>query len=210
LFAFLLWRQVGQDAGYGGPDGELAKLDKTPPLERTPQIMLTALLYALMASPLVYHAQAGATAMLSALGQAFGVLGICLAAFGLLLEAVADQQKSFFKIQLRTNGEANRMYMGGVYSLCRHPNYSGEILFWLGSFLIGLPALISQANLMPFWQTMFRSTCAVSGLTGIVTIMGLAAKRLDKKQAEAYTDSSGEPNSYDEYRQSTFSLFPFM
>jgi steroid 5-alpha reductase family enzyme len=215
LFTFLLWRQVGQDAGYGGPDGRLAKLDKTPTLERTPLIVMTALFYALMASPLVYHAQAGAAAMLfSPVGKAFGILGVGLAAFGLMLEAVADQQKSMFKIQLRAKGEANRMYMGGVYSSCRHPNYSGEILFWLGSFFIGVPALISQASLIPFYQTMIRATCAVSGLFGIVMIMTNAAKRLDMKQAEAYAasngDDAGESYSYDEYRGDTFSLFPCM
>jgi sulfite exporter TauE/SafE len=69
LFAFLLWRQIGQDAGYGGPNGKLAKFDKTPRAKRTSMIISTAMFYALMCCPLIYHAQAGAAALVAPFGK---------------------------------------------------------------------------------------------------------------------------------------------
>ena len=60
------------------------------------------------------------------------VLGLCGMAAGLGLEAVADQQKSALKAK-----DAGRFCTTGVYSLCRHPNYAGEILFWASNFLAG-------------------------------------------------------------------------
>jgi len=109
LFAFLLWRQMGQDAGYGGPNGKLAKMDKTPRSKRAPLVLSIALFYALMISPLIFHAQAGAAAVASApLGLPIAVLGAGLAASGLALESLADLQKSLYKIRLRKEGAADR------------------------------------------------------------------------------------------------------
>jgi len=61
----------------------------------------------------------------------FGIAGI-----GLLIESVADQQKSNYKF----NGGVG-VYMQGLYKHIRYPNYLGEILFWLGIFLASIPAL---------------------------------------------------------------------
>lgn len=47
---------------------------------------------------------------------------------GLLLEAVADEQKLVAK---RAHG-ASVPVTGGLYGVCRHPNYLGEIVFHLG------------------------------------------------------------------------------
>ena len=116
LFAFLFWRQKFQ----AGNDGEarLKALDKTPRLQRTPIIASTAVFYALLSSPLVFHFQsaplAGAAATLSTAGSA-------LAAIGLVYEAVADQQKSLFKMASRASGGPEELFTGGLYALrCTH------------------------------------------------------------------------------------------
>jgi len=215
LFAFLFWRQVGQDAGYGGPDGKLAKLDKTPRAKRTPLILSTAFFYALLVSPLVYHAQAGAAAVATApLGLPLAVAGAAIAAFGLVLEAVADLQKSLFKISLRRSGAADRLYTGGVYSVCRHPNYLGEMAFWCGCFLLGVPAIVAQASSLAIWRTGLRLVSSGLGLSGILFIMLAATKRLEARQAANAPSSwpvlakDGEVDSYSKYVARTFSLLP--
>jgi steroid 5-alpha reductase family enzyme len=122
LFGFLLWRQVGQDSGWAQ---RLAALDKTPRPKRAPIIVSTALFYALMASPLLFHLQSGS----SALGMPFPIvsqIGCVAAAVGLLLEAVADHTKSMFKIHLRETGAADRPPTSGVWAYSRHANYLGE------------------------------------------------------------------------------------
>lgn len=66
-------------------------------------------------------------------------LGIGLATIGLWVEALADYQKSRFKAQEGNQGEFIRE---GLYRWVRFPNYTGEILFWSGLFIISLPFLV--------------------------------------------------------------------
>lgn len=65
-------------------------------------------------------------------------LGLLLWCAGFAMEAIADFQKSRFK-QDPTN--AGRFIQSGLWSWCRHPNYTGEILLWIGVALIALPVL---------------------------------------------------------------------
>ncbi|MEL6390445.1 MAG: DUF1295 domain-containing protein [Bacteroidota bacterium] len=64
--------------------------------------------------------------------------GLVVAIVGLILETVADHQKSAFKNQ---PGNRNRFYDGGLYSWIRYPNYLGEMLFWIGIFIMSIPVL---------------------------------------------------------------------
>jgi steroid 5-alpha reductase family enzyme len=53
------------------------------------------------------------------------------------LEAAADEQLRAFR---RTNTVPGRILDTGLWSLCRHPNYLGEVSFWWGLFLFALAA----------------------------------------------------------------------
>jgi steroid 5-alpha reductase family enzyme len=53
------------------------------------------------------------------------------------VETLADWQLRKF---LRSPLDPNRVLDSGLWSLCRHPNYLGEILFWWGLFLFGVAA----------------------------------------------------------------------
>jgi steroid 5-alpha reductase family enzyme len=61
-------------------------------------------------------------------------LGVLIAAVGLGLEALADQQLDQFK---RTAGPGD-LLQTGLRAHIRHPNYLGEIVFWVGVALITL------------------------------------------------------------------------
>ena len=67
-------------------------------------------------------------------------IGWGLALFGLIIETIADQQKSNFKNQ---PGNSGKLYNKGLYSIVRYPNYTGEILFWIGIFIASTPAIFS-------------------------------------------------------------------
>ena len=76
---------------------------------------------------------------LAAGGHAFGALDAVAAAVtavAIALETTADRQLVRF---LRTAG-AQRVMDRGLWSLSRHPNYFGEVLFWWGLWLFGLAA----------------------------------------------------------------------
>jgi len=197
LFAFLFWRQKLQP-GYDG-EARLRALDKTPRLQRTPIILSTSFFYGLMSSPLLFHLQAapllGAAGTLSAVGCA-------VAAFGLLFEAVADQQKSLFKMAGRAADKPDELYTGGLFARSRHANYFGEIVFWVGSFIAGLPAIFAPA--LALSTRALRVVASGLGLYGIVFIMLSATKRLEMRQAQKHRPSA----AFDAYYTSSNALLP--
>ena len=70
----------------------------------------------------------------------FAMLDIAAAlvtALAIAIETIADHQ---LRCYLRSSHDAGRVLDSGLWSLCRHPNYLGEILFWWGLFLFGLAA----------------------------------------------------------------------
>ena len=210
LFGFLLWRQIGQDSGWGR---RIAALDKTPRAKRVPVILSTSFFYALLASPLLFHVQVSAAGFAAGTAAAaVSYAGCAIAAAGLLLEAVADQQKSLFKISLRASGQADRPPTGGAFAVSRHPNYLGEIVFWAGSFIAGLPSVASSG--LPLYARGLRALSMGLGLWGILFIMTSATKRLEAKQ-EANAASvwpvigaDGELDSYSKYVARTGALMP--
>lgn len=69
---------------------------------------------------------------------AIGIAGIAVWAIGILIEIVADRQKSAFKANPDNNG---RFINVGLWAWSRHPNYFGEILLWTGMAIIAVPVL---------------------------------------------------------------------
>jgi steroid 5-alpha reductase family enzyme len=117
--------------------------------------------------------------------------------FGTLLEAVADQHKYLVK---RGKDESG-VFAGPTtwsYRLCRHPNYLGEILVWIGLFAGGS---------VSFEKSVVAWICGALGLWGILGIMFNASSRLDKKQEEKY----GKQNAYTEWKKKVpYPIVPFV
>lgn len=65
-------------------------------------------------------------------------LGIALWIFGMVIEVLADTQKSNFR-KLPENRD--RFITSGIWAWSRHPNYFGEITLWLGLSLVAVPVL---------------------------------------------------------------------
>jgi len=68
----------------------------------------------------------------------FEIIGGTMLVIGFLLETIADWQKNNFK---NAEGNKNRFMNIGLFKKLRHPNYLGEILFWLGMFIFVSPWL---------------------------------------------------------------------
>ncbi len=69
--------------------------------------------------------------------HALDAAAVAVGGGGVLLEALADWQLRAF---LRRRSDPAAVLDEGLWALCRHPNYLGEILFWWGLFLSGLAA----------------------------------------------------------------------
>jgi len=66
------------------------------------------------------------------------IVGTVIFILGFLLESVADMQKFNFR---QNQANKNRWCDVGVWKWSRHPNYYGEILVWLGTFLLSASVL---------------------------------------------------------------------
>ena len=121
----------------------------------------------------------------------FGAAGAVIMACGLALEAAADAQKTAAK---RKN--PNRFVDTGLYRLVRCPHYLGEVIFWTGVLLGGVPALEGAG----------RAACAVAGWVCIVYIMFGGARRLELRHERTY----GADPAYRKWAQTTPILLPFV
>ena len=78
------------------------------------------------------------TAMSSPIGVVVNgmfFIGISIFIFGLLLEIIADYQKTQFRNKPENKGH---FISSGLWAYSRHPNYLGEILFWWGLYFMSL------------------------------------------------------------------------
>lgn len=118
-------------------------------------------------------------------------IGLLLMGGGLLLESLADKQKSDFKT------ERPRDYCDtGLYRLVRCPNYLGEIIFWVGNWVVGIP----------FYTTPAHWIISIIGMICIILIMMISTQRLEDAQDERY----GDRPAYQEYIRTVPVLFPFV
>jgi len=91
------------------------------------------------------------------------LFGIMLWAFGFIYETVADYQLYHHKLKV---SHKDKVYDKGLWKYSRHPNYLGEILMWIGLYLVALPhpygalAIVSPAII----------TFMLLGFTGIPPI----------------------------------------
>ena len=67
-----------------------------------------------------------------------GIVGIAVWAFGMLIEIVADRQKSAFRADPANKG---KFISTGLWAWSRHPNYFGEIVLWIGMAIVAIPVL---------------------------------------------------------------------
>lgn len=190
-------------------------LNKTPPIKRTPLALGVSVLYVCMISPLLFALRAGSSSdsgvstisSSGSISRKIQWVSTTVAIFGMLLESIADQHKYQIKRrhEQKNKGEETpkNMFVGPTtwtYKLCRHPNYLGEILHWIGLFGVG-----SVSSFGTFSPVAWIS--GVLGLYGILNIMFGASKRLDTKQTEMYSGQS----VFEEWKTKvTWSLIPFV
>lgn len=144
-----------------------------------------AILYTAQVSPMLFRTVNASTDV------AVPVIGFAVSVFGLVLEAVADNQKSAQKAK-----NPGMVATEGLYKLCRCPNYFGEILFWTGVFISGLSTYATVGQ----WIT------AVLAYICIVYIMFNGAQRLEKRQMGRY----GKDKAYNDYADKTPIIIPFL
>lgn len=118
-------------------------------------------------------------------------IGIVISTIGIVLESLADKQKTEQKKE-----NPDKVAMKGLYKMVRCPNYFGEILFWTGVFAGGCDIYIGIGQ----WIT------AVLAWVCIVYIMFNGAQRLEKRQMKRY----GADEEYNTYANKTPIIIPLL
>ncbi len=120
-----------------------------------------------------------------------GVAGLVVWAGGFALEVAADVQKSRFRADPANRG---RFISTGVWAWCRHPNYLGEIVLWVGVALMAAPALRGWQ-----WATMVSPVFVFLLITRVSGV-----PLLEKKADERW----GGREDYEAYKARTPVLVP--
>ena len=148
-----------------------------------------ALLYVGQISPATFYLSNLANG--AEVNEVVAWVGAVVATVGVIIEAVADAQKSAAKRK-----DASRYVSTGLYRIVRCPNYFGEILLWTGSFIVAFGACCTP------WQWVVASL----GYVGIVYVMFSGARRLELRQAETY----GKLPEFQEYAKRTPLILPLV
>jgi len=148
-----------------------------------------SVLYLMMVSPVFFSLETANQP--GPAGQAFQWIGLTLMAGGLVLEGIADKQKSAFKSK-----NPSTFCNSGMFSLVRCPNYLGEITFWIGVWVMGIG----------FYKTALEWIVSLIGMVCIVYIMFGSTKRLEKTQISRY----GSVPEYQKYSKTVPILIPWL
>jgi steroid 5-alpha reductase family enzyme len=151
-----------------------------------------SILYIAMISPLVYHGRAiAAEGNANVIAVLVTIVGIGISIAGLVIESIADRQKTVFK---RKN--PGKFCNTGLYSRVRFPNYFGEMLIWTGSWIAGIA----------FYSHWTHWIISLAGVVVILLIMVGSASRLETSQKDRY----GKIPAFIEYTKTVPALFPFI
>lgn len=187
LSGFLIVRLI-KNGAYRKVLKEAIKEDEKPmPVFVKAAIWLcVGVLYVAQTAPVWFRLQNG-----QGNGVVLPLIGIAISVFGLIVEAIADKQKSAQKAI-----NPNMVATEGLYKIVRCPNYFGEILFWTGVFVGALNAALTVGQ----WITV------VLGYVFLVYVMFNGAQRLDKRQEGRY----GKQAEYRAYADHTPILLPLI
>ncbi len=120
-----------------------------------------------------------------------GIVGIAVWSIGMLIEIVADRQKSRFK---EDPDNKDKFINVGLWAWSRHPNYFGEIVLWIGMAIVAMPVLQGWQ-----WATLISPVFVTLLLTKISGIP-LLQQKADKRW--------GGQKDYEDYKRRTPVLIP--
>ena len=183
LSGFLLIREI-KNAAYRKTLAE-ATGDEVPVFVKFFMWVFMGVLYVAQTSGVAFRLFNGAE------GSVCQWIGIAISAFGIILEAIADQQKSQQKAE-----RPDMVAMKQLYKIVRCPNYFGEILFWTGVTVSSLDCLVGVGQ----WITVIIAYIL------IVFIMFNGAQRLEKRQMARYGDNP----EYKAYADKTPIIIPLL
>lgn len=147
--------------------------------------IFVSVLYVAQVSPMLFRVRNSSTDIIVSL------VGIGISILGIILESIADKQKSTQKKE-----RPDMVALKGLYKMVRCPNYLGEIIFWTGILVSGVTTFTGVGQ----W------IIAIIAYICIVYIMFNGAQRLEKRQMKRY----GDNEEYQTYANKTPIIIPLL
>lgn len=191
LSGFLLFRELKNKVYQKTLNEDAGGAKKMPFFVLFTIWICVAVLYTAQVSPVFYRYYNFGTAAKASHDFVVPLIGMAISVAGLLLETIADKQKSAQKKE-----NPKMVATKGLYRIVRCPNYFGEIVFWTGVLISGVTAL----------KTVGQWIVAILAYIAIVYIMFNGAQRLEKRQNERY----GDDPAYREYVNRTPIILPLV
>ena len=185
LSGFLLIREMKNISYRNTLQAVTGEEKKMPVFVKVAIWLCVGVLYVAQTSPVFFRSYNGGETSIAAW------IGIVICVFAIILESVADKQKSDQK-KVRPDMVATK----GLYKIVRCPNYFGEILFWTGIFISGVDVMKGAGQ----WIT------AIIAYICIVYVMINGAQRLEKRQMGRY----GDNKEYNDYADKTPIIVPLL
>lgn len=120
------------------------------------------------------------------------IIGAAVSIIGILIEAVADKQKFKF---IKDKSNKGKWIHSGLWKYSRHPNYFGEILMWIGVYIISVEWLVSPESYLAI----------IGPATIIFMLLFVSGVPILEKNAEI---KWGKNKAYRDYRDKTSILIP--
>lgn len=108
------------------------------------------------------------------------VAGLALFVVGLAIESAADLQKWRFKADV---ANAGKFCAVGVWRLCQHPNWLGNLLLWSGVFVLNAPTLLSIGPATSIGRLVIPAWIGATGRLAIAALSPLFLFTLFNGQA---------------------------
>ncbi|EEY66434.1 uncharacterized protein PITG_04006 [Phytophthora infestans T30-4] len=121
------------------------------------------------------------------------VIGTTLWVVEYIIEVTADYQKTKFRLDKRNKDQFIRT---GLWGYSRHPNYFGEIMMWIGVFLVGAHTLPS-----------FALQCGAAVSPTFMTLLIIFRSGIPLLEEDA-DQRWGKLKPYQEYKGQTSGLVP--
>ena len=185
LGGYLIFRELRSSSYNKKMETEIKSGNDVPMVAKIGIWVSAALLYACEAAPVIFRLGNGSGS------DALLVVGLLIAVTGLVVEFVADMQKSAAK---KIN--PGRFVDTGLYRIVRCPNYFGEMLLWTGIFVGGIS----------IYAGVLQWVAALVGYLGIIYVMLGGARRLEIRQNRTY----GNNPDYQRYVKTTPIMIPLV
>jgi len=191
VVVFLLYRELcTQNMKESVKEIEVKTAERWSRPERTLFLVLCASLYFGLCAPLLLTCHMATTKAVVlpkfVLTTAKTMVGLMWGGF--VFAAVGDFNKSIVKA---IKGEYH-LVTGGLYALCRHPNYTGDLVGWTSNGILAVLAggvLLGTEGAMPILKLIGYVTASVLGVLLLDFVLLGATNRLEKHQKETHGDS---------------------